>query len=114
MLTDTMILQGPPGTGKTFMIAELCAKLCAEGHSVLITALTNRALMEIAEKPSVESLLNEHKIYKTNITIDEMREIGKLETIKTSPLFQAVWSYPHIILQVGLLQICQLNSHLIL
>lgn len=82
MLTDTMILQGPPGTGKTFMIAELCAKLCAEGHSVLITALTNRALMEIAEKPSVESLLNEHKIYKTNITIDEMREIGKLETIK--------------------------------
>lgn len=87
MLTDTMILQGPPGTGKTFMIAELCAKLCAEGHSVLITALTNRALMEIAEKPSVESLLNEHKIYKTNITIDEMREIGKLETIKTiSPI----------------------------
>ena len=82
MLTDTMILQGPPGTGKTFMIAELCVKLCAEGHSVLITALTNRALMEIAEKPSVESLLNEHKIYKTNITIDEMREIGKLETIK--------------------------------
>lgn len=82
MLTDTMILQGPPGTGKTFMMAELCAKLCAEGHSVLITALTNRALMEIAEKPSVESLLNEHKIFKTNITIDEMREIGKLETIK--------------------------------
>lgn len=73
MLTDTMILQGPPGTGKTFMIAELCAKLCAEGHSVLITALTNRALMEIAEKPSVESLLNEHKIYKTNITIPQIR-----------------------------------------
>lgn len=35
-LTDTMLLEGPPGTGKTYMIAELCAKLCAEGKSVLV------------------------------------------------------------------------------
>lgn len=81
-LTDTMILEGPPGTGKTYMIAELCAKLCTQGKSVLVTALTNRALMEIAEKPAVESLLNAHKILKTNITIDEQREINKLEPIK--------------------------------
>jgi SpoVK/Ycf46/Vps4 family AAA+-type ATPase len=74
-LTDTMILEGPPGTGKTYMIAELCARLCAEGHSVLVTALTNRALMEIAEKPAVESLLEEHKIFKTNISMDEIREL---------------------------------------
>lgn len=32
-LTDTMILQGPPGTGKTYMIAELCARLCKEDPS---------------------------------------------------------------------------------
>lgn len=83
LLSDTMILEGPPGTGKTYMIAELCARLCAEGKSVLVTALTNRALMEIAEKPAVESLLNEHKIFKTNITLDEMKELGKLETIKS-------------------------------
>ena len=82
-LTDTMILEGPPGTGKTYMIAELCARLCAEGYSVLVTALTNRALMEIAEKPVVESLLRNHKIFKTNITMDELREIGQLETIKS-------------------------------
>ena len=82
-LTDTMILEGPPGTGKTYMIAELCARLCAEGNSVLVTALTNRALMEIAEKPSVEFLLNKHKIYKTNISMDEIREQGKLEAIKS-------------------------------
>lgn len=81
-LSDTMILQGPPGTGKTYMIAELCAKLCAEGKSVLVTALTNRALIEIAEKPIVEHLLKEHKILKTNITIDEQREIPKLEPLK--------------------------------
>ena len=82
-LTDTLILEGPPGTGKTYMIAELCARLCAEGHSVLVTALTNRALMEIAEKPAVESLLDEHKIFKTNISMDEIRELGKLEPIKS-------------------------------
>lgn len=82
-LTDTVILQGPPGTGKTFMIAELCAKLCAEGKSVLVTALTNRALLEIAEKPALESLLNEHKIFKTNVTIDEKKELSKLEASKS-------------------------------
>lgn len=82
-LTDTMFLEGPPGTGKTYMIAELCARLCAEGHSVLVTALTNRALMEIAEKPAVKPLLHSHKIFKTNITIDELREIKDLETIKS-------------------------------
>lgn len=82
-LSNTMILEGPPGTGKTYMIAELCARLCAEGHSVLVTALTNRALMEIAEKPAVKYLLDRHEIFKTNISIDEIRELGKLEPIKS-------------------------------
>jgi len=81
-LTDTMILQGPPGTGKTYMIAELCERLCSEGKSVLVTALTNRALMEIAEKPAVSKMLDEGKIYKTNITTDEYKEVKKLVPIK--------------------------------
>jgi hypothetical protein len=81
-LADTMILQGPPGTGKTYMIAELCARLCSEGNSVLVTALTNRALMEIAGKPAVQSLLESNKILKTNITTDEHKEMPKLEPIK--------------------------------
>ena len=81
-LCDTLILQGPPGTGKTYMIAELCERLCAEGNSVLVTALTNRALMEIAEKSSVKELLDQKRIYKTNITTDEHKEAPKLETIK--------------------------------
>lgn len=81
-LTGTMILQGPPGTGKTYMISELCARLCSEGKSILVTALTNRALMEIAEKPQVQSLLEDGKIYKTNITKDEYQELKKLQPIK--------------------------------
>ena len=81
-LTGTMILQGPPGTGKTYMISELCARLCNEGKAVLVTALTNRALMEIAEKPQMQPLLENGKIYKTNITKDEYQELRKLQPIK--------------------------------
>ena len=39
--------------------------------------------MEIAEKPAVESLLDEHKIFKTNIFMDEIRELERLEPIKS-------------------------------
>ena len=81
-LTGTMILQGPPGTGKTYMISELCARLCNEEKAVLVTALTNRALMEIAEKPQMQPLLENGKIYKTNITKDEYQELRKLQPIK--------------------------------
>ncbi len=81
-LTETMILQGPPGTGKTYMISELCARLCSEGKSVLVTALTNRALMEIAEKPQMQPFLEEGKIFKTNITKDEYQELNKLQPLK--------------------------------
>lgn len=81
-LSNTMILEGPPGTGKTHMIAELCAKLCAQGKSVLVTALTNRALIEIAEKSAVEPLLKDHRVFKTNITLDEQREVRLLKPLK--------------------------------
>lgn len=81
-LTDTMILQGPPGTGKTFVIAELCARLCAEGKSVLVTAMTNRALMELASKEPLKDLLQKKKIFKTNVTTDEYESLSKLQPAK--------------------------------
>lgn len=81
-LTDTIILQGPPGTGKTYMIAELCRKLCLEGKSILVSAMTNRALMEIAEKPALKELLSSGKVLKTNMTVDESRELSELTSVK--------------------------------
>lgn len=81
-LSDRMILQGPPGTGKTYMIADLCARLCNEGKSVLVTALTNRALIEIAEKPLLRKMLSQGKVLKTNITIDEQKEVRELQSLK--------------------------------
>jgi hypothetical protein len=86
-LNDTLIVQGPPGTGKTHLIAELCEKLCNLGKSVLVTALTNRALIEIIEKPALEYMLNEHRIFKTKLSVDEARALKDLQQTKSlSPI----------------------------
>ena len=81
-LQDTLIIQGPPGTGKTYLIAEICEKLCQQGKTVLVTALTNRALIEIVEKPALQSLLEEHRIFKTKLSVDEARAIKDLQQTK--------------------------------
>ncbi|TDK43347.1 AAA domain-containing protein [Algoriphagus formosus] len=81
-LLDTLIIQGPPGTGKTYLIAEICEKLCQQGKTVLITALTNRALIEIIEKPALRKLLEEKRIFKTKLSIDEARTHKDLQQTK--------------------------------
>lgn len=81
-LQDTLIIQGPPGTGKTYLIAEICEKLCQQGETVLITALTNRALIEIIEKPALKKLLEEKRIFKTKLSVDEARAHKDLQQTK--------------------------------
>ena len=84
--SDSVIVQGPPGTGKTHRIANLCKKLCKDGSSVMVTALTNRALMEVADKLK-DSLVKEGKVYKTNLATDEAREVpGVICAEKVSPI----------------------------
>lgn len=80
--SEITILQGPPGTGKTQLIAELCAKLCSDKKSVLVTALTNRALMEVASKDASKELLEQGNIYKSNLTVDEQKELPQLTSLK--------------------------------
>ncbi|WP_026752517.1 AAA domain-containing protein [Sediminibacterium sp. C3] len=81
-LQDSLIIQGPPGTGKTYLIAEICERLCNQGKSVLVTALTNRALIEIVEKLALQSLLEEHRIYKTKLSADEAKTFKDLQQTK--------------------------------
>ena len=81
-LQDSLILQGPPGTGKTYLIAEICERLCNQGKSVLVTALTNRALIEIVEKPALKGLLEQHRIFKTKLSVDEARAFKDLQQTK--------------------------------
>lgn len=77
-LSDEVALQGPPGTGKTTIIAQICDKLLREGKSVLVTALTNRALMEAAGKSELEKQVLCGRVAKTNLSIDEQSELPLL------------------------------------
>ncbi len=77
-----MTVTGPAGTGKTYLIAEICERLCSQGKSVLVTALTNRALIEIVEKTALQGLLEEHTVFKTKLSVDEARGIKDLQQTK--------------------------------
>ena len=86
-LSNDMIIQGPPGTGKTYKMAELIAKLLDAKKSVIVTALTNRALMELASKEALSPYVNKGLVHKTNLTTDEAKEIPGLANIEGSDLF---------------------------
>ncbi len=77
-----IVIQGPPGTGKTYRMAQLAAKLLSENKSVLVTALTNQALIELAKKDDIQPYLSKCKVSKTSLTIDESKEVPKLQNIK--------------------------------
>ena len=73
-ISDRLIIQGPPGTGKTYRIAQLCKSLIENGTSVLVTALTNRALIEVARKDALAEYCKEGRVHKTNLSVDEFKE----------------------------------------
>lgn len=69
---DGLIVQGPPGTGKTYMMASVVNQLLNENKSVLVTALTNRALLELASKEALDIHRSNKKVMKTNVSSDEL------------------------------------------
>ena len=79
---DVVILQGPPGTGKTYLIAQLCARFAEEGKSIMVTALTNRALMEVSEKEPLEKFLAAGKVRKTSLKSSELQENPQLRELE--------------------------------
>ena len=70
---DTIIIQGPPGTGKTYLMALLCGALLKSDFRILVSALTNRALIELAEKEHLKSALEQGKVFKSALTADESK-----------------------------------------
>lgn len=73
-----ILIQGPPGTGKSFLIANLCADFMRQGKRVLVTALTNTALTELAEKEGLTDFVKAGKVYKTSLTTDESKRMANL------------------------------------
>lgn len=70
---DTIVIQGPPGTGKTFLMSLLCSAFINGGFRILVTALTNRALIELVEKEHMKDALLNGKVFKSSLTADEIR-----------------------------------------
>lgn len=83
-----LIIQGPPGTGKTYRMANLAKHLLDENKSVLVTALTNQALMELAAKEAFEDYIKRGRVSKTSLTIDEARQLNlqKVNENKCNPI----------------------------
>lgn len=79
--TDCIVIQGPPGTGKTYRMAKFAAQLLSQNKSVLVTALTNQALMELAKKEDMVPYLERGKVSKSSLTVDENRELPNLQPI---------------------------------
>lgn len=76
------VFQGPPGTGKTHQVADLVSRLILSNKSVLITALTNKAAVEVCEKPFFNKLFDEQRVSKLPISIDERKKFPKLLNAK--------------------------------
>jgi DNA replication ATP-dependent helicase Dna2 len=76
------LFQGPPGTGKTHQIADVVSRLVLQNHSVLITASTNKAAVEVCEKPFFNKLFEENRISKLPISIDEKKRFPSLLNAK--------------------------------
>lgn len=83
-----LLIQGPPGTGKTYRMANLVRHLLDEHKSVLVTALTNQALMELAAKDALEYYIKRGCVSKTSLTIDEARQLNlkKVKENKCNPI----------------------------
>ena len=87
--SDGIAIQGPPGTGKTYRMAQLTAQLLKQDKSILVTALTNRALMELAEKDDLQPYVAKGKVLKTSLTVDESVELPGLLPVDDNSCFSA-------------------------
>lgn len=80
--SDVLIIQGPPGTGKSHLIGDIANHYLNDGKNICITALTNKALMEVVEKPGLLKWIDNGLIYKTNLINEESKKHPKLNLAK--------------------------------
>lgn len=78
-IEGNVIVQGPPGTGKSYLAAEIAAEYLNQGKNVVVAALTNHSLSEIAGQPPLRLLNTQGKVYKTNLSADELKQLGGIK-----------------------------------
>ena len=69
-------------------MANLARHLLDKNKSVLVTALTNQALMELAAKDALEDYIKKGYVSKTSLTIDESQQLNlkKVNENKCNPI----------------------------
>ena len=72
---NCVIVQGPPGTGKSYTIATIVASYLKNGRNVCVTSMANKGLVELIKQKPLEEYLHAGKISKTNLSIDEQKQI---------------------------------------
>lgn len=77
-----VVVQGPPGTGKTHQIADLISRITTRNESVLLTAQTNRSVVEVCAKPSLAESLGQGAIRKTSLSGNEKASYPQLVPAK--------------------------------
>lgn len=85
-VTSEVIIQGPPGTGKSSLVANII-KGIADGKKICVTALTNKALLELAKKLKDSSV--EKLVYKTNLSINEKKELSFLKPFEENAIIES-------------------------
>lgn len=76
---DCCILQGPPGTGKSYTIATIVASYLDNDKSVCVTTMANKGLVELIKQDPLKEYIPQGRIYKTNLSVDEQRQIKGLK-----------------------------------
>ena len=69
------IVQGPPGTGKSWTIASIISQYLSNRKRVCVTTMANKGLIELVKQPPLKDYLTSGKISKTNLSVDERKQI---------------------------------------
>lgn len=80
---DCCILQGPPGTGKSYTIATIVASFLDNDKSVCVTTMANKGLIELIKQDPLKEYVPKGKIYKTNLSVDEQKQINGVKNAST-------------------------------
>lgn len=73
------IVQGPPGTGKSYTIASIISSYLDAGKTVCATTMANKGLIELIKQKPLAKYVKEGRIYKTNLSIDEKKQVSGLK-----------------------------------
>ncbi len=76
---DCCIVQGPPGTGKSYNVASIVASYLDKDKSVCVTTMANKGLIELIKQDPLEKYISQGRIYKTNLSVDERKQITGLK-----------------------------------